>query len=478
MLDKVRETITKYRMFTPGDTVVVAVSGGPDSMALLHGLVDLRTEFSLTIHVAHFDHHLRPDSGDDAAFVQAAAASLELPVTLGMGDVRTLAASQRRSMEDAARQARYAFFAQVAAATGAAALATAHTRDDQIETVLMRVLDRAPWESLAGIPPVRWLTLNPSGASGSAMGRVKVVRPLLDLSRSEVLTFLHAGKVDWRDDPTNLDQTIRRNWIRHAVIPALAPAVPSLAGILEETGQAIREVDSVLAAAARHLFDRSHRREGAAVSIPLATIGALPRPVQRRMMREALAAVAGTDAGIPRVVEDEVLALLTRRRPGEVGTGTWVFRRSYDAFVIGPAPPPPPDEVYELPVPGEVNAGGFGVRVLAEYVDITDEPPAGPREAVMDAEATGPVLRIRSVRPGDRIRPLGMGGKKKVQDLLVDGKVPRWERARIPLIVDAEGRVLWVVGQRVSEDARVTAATKRAVRLRVLPVGAAATPFA
>ena len=117
------------------------------------------------------------------------------------------------------------------------------------------------------------------------------------------------------------------------------------------------------------------------------------------------------------------------------------------------------------------------MRVLAEYVDIADESPAGPGEAVMDAEATGPVLQIRSVRPGDRIRPLGMGGKKKVQDLLVDGKVPRWERARIPLIVDAEGRVLWVVGQRVSEDARVTAVTKRAVRLRVLPVGAAATPF-
>lgn len=464
-LDTVRSTVRRHQMLSHGDTVVVAVSGGADSMALLHALIELRAEFSLSLHVAHFDHRLRPDSDIDAAFVQnAAAALLALPLTLGMGDVRGRAAAERRSMEDAARAARYEFFAEVCAAVGAAALATAHTRDDQIETVLMRVLDRAPWETLAGIPPIRPLMLNPRAA-------VKVIRPLIDISRHEVTAFLGERHLQWRDDPTNEDLSIRRNWIRHAVIPPLAAVVPSVRDILVEVGATIREIDAVLTAAAGRIFERTRRSDGHSVSVPLAVVAPAPRAVQRRILREAVGAVAGTDAGISRVVEDEALTLLVRRRPGEVRAGSWVIRRSYDALSVGPAPLPPPDEIYELRVPGEVVARGFGVRVSAEYVDDAAANAAGPAETVMDADVTGSLLRVRPVRPGDRIRPLGMRGEKKVQDLFVDGKVPRWERSRIPVIVDEQDRVLWVVGQRVSEDARVTTETKRAVRLRVVPVG-------
>jgi tRNA(Ile)-lysidine synthase len=474
-LDTARSTIARHRMFNPGDAVVVAVSGGADSMALLHALVALREELRLTIHVAHLNHRLRPDSADDSAFVETAAQSLHLPVTLATADVRTLAAEQRRSIEDAARQARYGFLAQVAGDTGAGIVATAHTRSDQVETVLMRLLDAAPWESLAGIPPVRPLALNPSEASGSGLGTVSVVRPLLEVTRQDVLSFLAAHGVVWRDDPTNRDLAIRRNWVRHAVIPALEESIPSLRAILVRVSDAVRGAEGVLAASAGHVFEGAHERVGGGLRVPLRVIGALPGPVQRRLLRQALIAVAGTDGRVSRVVEDEAVELLSRPRPGQVRAGAWVIRRSYEALEVAPAPAPDPEQEYELTIPGDVAAVDFGVRVRADIIDPADGTIQTPGEAILDADATGSLLRIRSWRPGDRIRPLGMKGKRKVQDLLVDQKVPRWERGRIPLIVDAHGRILWVVGQRISEEARITERTKRAVRLRVLPLEAPVT---
>jgi tRNA(Ile)-lysidine synthase len=462
-LDTVRSTIARHHMFNPGDSVVVAVSGGADSMALLHALVALREELGLTLHVAHLNHRLRPDSADDSAFVGTAAQSLHLPVTLATADVRTLAAEQRRSIEDAARQARYGFLAQVAENTGAGIVAIAHTWSDQVETVLMRLLDAAPWESLAGIPPVR------------PLGRGTVVRPLVDVARQDVLSFLAAHGVAWRDDPTNRDLAIRRNWVRHAVIPALEESLPSLSAILVRVSYAVRSAEGVLAASAGHIFEGAHEHAGGGLRIPLRVIGVLPGPMQRRLLRQALIAAAGTDGRVSRVVEDEALALLSRRRLGQIGAGPWVIRRSYEAMEIAPAPAPDPEQEYELTIPGDIAAADFGVRVRADIVDPADGEIHPPGEALLDADAAGPVLRIRSWRPGDRIRPLGMKGKRKVQDLLVDQKVPRWERGRIPLIVDARGRILWVVGWRISEEARITERTKRAVRLRVLPLEARAT---
>ncbi|MGH2348598.1 MAG: tRNA lysidine(34) synthetase TilS [bacterium] len=473
-LDTIRSTIARYRMLEPGDTVVVAVSGGADSMALLHALVGLREGLHLTLHVAHLNHRLRPDSADDSAFVGDAAQSLHLPVTLAAADVRELAAEQRRSLEDAARHARYRFLAQVAEDTGAGVVATAHTRSDQVETVLMRLLDAAPWESLAGIPPVR-----PMGVA------VNVVRPLLDLTRQDVLSFLAAHGVSWRDDPSNLDLAIRRNWVRHAALPALEESLPSVRDILGRVSDTVRGVEGVVAASAGHVFDSAHERAGEGLRIPMGVIQALPSSVQRRLVRRALAAAPGTDGRMSRVVEDEALRLLSRRRPGQVSAGAWVIRRSYEVLEIAPAPAPAPEHEYELTVPGDVAAADFGVRVRADITEPHVAPLLGagpgriglqtPGEAILDADVVGSALRIRSIRPGDRIRPLGMKGKKKVQDLLVDQKVAQWERGRIPLIVDAHGRILWVVGQRISEEARITDRTKRAVRLRVLPLEARVT---
>src|SRR5213592_2426336 len=207
--EKVRHTIKKFDLLRAGDTVVVAVSGGADSVALLHLLRGLQDEYALALHIAHLNHRLRPEAGADAEFVRQMAVNLGIPVTVEEVDVTARAAQEKRSLEDAGRQARYEFFARVAASVRASRVATAHTQDDQVETVAMRFLRGTAWEMLAGIPACRRL------------GAANVVRPLLETTRAELLGYLRHQEIAWRDDVTNRDQRFLRNWVRLTWLPAL-----------------------------------------------------------------------------------------------------------------------------------------------------------------------------------------------------------------------------------------------------------------
>lgn len=459
MLNRVIGTIRQHQMVAPGDTVVVAVSGGADSMALLHLLAVLRADWNLTLHAAHLDHGLRPEAADDAEFVRAAAAALAVPATVRRTDVRELAARERRSIEDAGRTVRYAFFAEVAAAVNARAVATAHTKDDQAETVLMRVLQGGTWEMLAGIPPRR------------ALDGVAVVRPLREVTRAEVAAFLRLAGVVWREDPSNRELRSLRNRVRHRVLPDLARAHPGVNVALWDLGETARQVDLLLhrLAAARggHLLVRAD----GLVRVARRGFQELPPPLRRRVLGAALAEVAGTAQPPPLVVlERAIQAAVAGRVGGETAAGGAVVRVGYDHIEIAAPQPAVPVVAYPLPVPGEVRAGAFGVVITAEVLDSSPaEIPPQRGEAWFDATGVAAPLRVRAWRPGDRLAPRGLGGKKKVQDLFVDAKVPRWQRATVPLVTDAEGRILWVVGHRVSEACRITERTQRVLRLRARP---------
>jgi len=220
--EKVRHTIQKFDLLRAGDTVVVAVSGGSDSVALLHLLRGLQDEYALALHIAHLNHRLRPEAGADAEFVRQMAVNLGIPVTVEEVDVAARAAQEKRSLEDAGRQARYEFFARVAAAVRASRVATAHTQDDQVETVAMRFLRGTAWEMLAGIPASRRL------------GATTVARPLLETTRAELLGYLRRQEIAWRDDATNRDQRFLRNWVRLTWLPALEARHPQSRSLLLE----------------------------------------------------------------------------------------------------------------------------------------------------------------------------------------------------------------------------------------------------
>lgn len=451
---QVRQTIERYHLLEQGDRVIVAVSGGADSVALLHLLSALRAEYALTLHVAHLNHRLRPDADADVDFVRQMASRLDIPATVEAVAVSELATAGKRSLEDAGRQARYDFFARVAGATGASRVATAHTRDDDVETVAMRLLQDASWESLVGIPAVR------------PLGMHTVVRPLIESSRDELRRYLQDQRIVWSEDSTNRDQRFLRNWVRLTWLPALQSRYPQGPGLLLELSALARDAGRFLDQATATLMAQAGRAERT-IRFDLRTLQKLPRPLRRRVIGAAASEVGGTEIPLHDVVLIRADNVVSGRVGREVGLGACVIRRGYDTIEIA-VNAARPERTYRLSVPGRIEADDFRVMITAEVLDtwVVPSVSAAPHEVYLDASAVGQELVVRPWQPGDRMTPLGLGGTKKVHDIFVDGKIPQWERSRIPLVTDAQGRILWIVGVAIAEPAKVTGTTSQVVRLR------------
>jgi tRNA(Ile)-lysidine synthase len=443
LVERVRTTITARKLLKGGETVVVAVSGGADSLALLGALARSAEPLDLRLHVAHFDHRLRDGSGADAAFVADAAARLGLPSTIGA------AGSTDRppglSPEEAARERRYAFLETVADAAGAQRIATGHTLDDQAETVLMRVISGTGTRGLGGIPPVR--------------GRV--IRPLIDARRAETEAFCRALRWRPRRDPTNADPAFARNLVRAELVPLLVERfnvrTPEALARLADTA---RDEDALLdVLAGEALMPEAHP---GGWRVPLEELLALPAALQRRIVRR----MAAMDA-------DHTERVLRLARAGATGDQVSLpdslnARLEYGWLLVGRAPShPAPVAPVALVVPGVTDLSPRPLRIRA-WVEMqaASEWPDGRRVCVLDADRTGEVLTVRWPRRGDRFRPLGMANEKKLGDFFTDSKVPRSERERCPLVV-AGGEIAWVVGHRPGDGFKVTRGTKRFLWLQV-----------
>ncbi|MGH2361197.1 MAG: tRNA lysidine(34) synthetase TilS [bacterium] len=287
LFEKFKATIVDHRLISKGDTVIAAASGGADSTALLHLLTSLREEWNLTLVVAHLDHRLRVDSADDARFVIRMADQLGLPSVTGAADVRGLARRRKLSIEEAGREARYEFLARVAREHGARRIATAHTQDDQIETVLMRILRGDPWDALGGIP------------IGRPLDAAQVIRPLMTRTHEEVRRYLSVRSIEWREDPSNRDLRFDRNWIRLRVLPDLERVAPGGRGVLLSLSSVIRSADRLLNDLTyQHVATVAEASE-LVIRIPLGEFRRLSQDVQRRMLRWAASQITGTSAGLP-----------------------------------------------------------------------------------------------------------------------------------------------------------------------------------
>ena len=436
-------------MLAGGDTVLVAVSGGADSVALLHLLHALAPSWRLTLHVLHVDHGLRPDSAHDAALVRALGARLGLPVHVERVHVGP------GSVEAAARTARYAALEAWAERVGADRIALGHTLDDQAETVLMRVLDGAGVRGLAAIPPVR--------------GRI--IRPLVEIRREALREMLTADAIAWDEDPSNRDPKFLRNRIRHELLPLLAASfatdvVPALARVARLARESVEALDH----AATLELDRLIAEPGGlcpAITLPRGALAALPSSLAAEVLRQAAARLgsrsplrAWAHRGLRRVLAPE-----PPRRPFRLG-GVRV-EVSGDRIRIGtqPAPALPPRT---LAVPGRVALPEVGRALEARLL-----PAAGyvlPRTAdcvAFDAAGCPRSLLVRARRRGDRFVAFG-AGEQRLKSLLIDAGVPRWDRSRVPL-VEAGGEILWVAGVRRAAAAAVTAATQEVLEIRLVP---------
>lgn len=433
-------------MLTGGEHVVIGVSGGADSTALLSVLTSLTSAYRLRLSALHVDHRLRPDSWRDAEHVQALGARLGVPV-----DVIPVAVSSNGSLEDAARQARYAALERHANQIGADRIALGHTADDQAETVLMRVLEGAGLRGLAGIPPTR--------------GRI--IRPLLDLRRAELTAHLDAVGLGWIEDPTNRDLRFLRNRIRHDLLPLLATAhAGDLSARLARVAREARQAVDTLERVAGDALGRLATIDGDALVLARSALAGLPPLVAADVLRQGAVRLghrgplrAWAHRGLRRM-----LAAPSPRRPFRLDGVT--FDVSGDLVRIGVAAP-----VHlrrrVLNVPGVTLLSEIGLRIEARHIGAAGYVLPRDRGCVaFDADALAMPLHVRGRERGDRFRPFSERGERRLKTFLIDAKVPRWDRDRLPL-VESGREIVWVGGLRRGSQAPVTPATRDIVELTV-----------
>jgi tRNA(Ile)-lysidine synthase len=446
--DQVERTISRHAMLAGGESVLVAVSGGADSVALLHFLVELAEAWRLRLRVLHVDHQLRVDSGHDADFVRALGARLGVAV-----DVATVTVDPRGSLEAAARAARYAALEQGADRVGADRIALGHTADDQAETVLMRLLEGAGVRGLAGIPPVR--------------GRI--IRPLIDLHRVALEAELGRAALPWVEDPTNRDPKFLRNRIRHELLPLLSDSYsPGIASALARVSALARETVVALDRAAELELERLGAFGAGDVTLPVGSLRALPRPVAAQVLRQAagrLGSRAPLRAWAHRGLK-RVLAVPPPRRPFRLGGVTVEVSGTVARLALAP---PPALTARPLSLPGRTELPEIGRAIEARLLDAGAYViPRDPSRVVFDADQLAGPLTVRAPRRGERFVPFG-GAERRLKTLLIAAKVPRWERGRVP-VIEAAGAIVWVGSLRRGAAARVTGRTRRVLELALVPL--------
>jgi tRNA(Ile)-lysidine synthase len=458
LLQQVQQTIQDYQMVTRGHTLLIAVSGGPDSMVLLHTLWHLREPLALKLCVAHLNHQMRPSAAEDAQFVETTAHHLGIQCICKTLDVPTYQRQHKLSPEDAARQVRYAFLRTTAAQLGADRIAVGHTADDQAETVLLHLLRGSGLRGLCGMPPMR----------------VPIIRPLIRVLRRDVLEYLRTHRLPCREDPTNDQRRYTRNRIRLDLLPTLQRCYnPRLVQALCTTAQILADDEAALQAMSRQHFDSARLPSASAqIQLKIGELTRLPPTLQRRVLREALNEVMGNLQG---VTSTHIAAMRTLLRPG-VGH-KWlrlpqgvVVERCYEVLLIHRQGLSAAVDVdVPLPVPGVCRIEALGVTIVSDL--FRHQAAAGPfptgEVTWLDADRVGQDARVRTRRPGDRLQPLGSIYTRKLKAFLIDAKVPRVVRDRLPLVVSSAG-IAWVAGLRPAEWAKVVPATRLILRLHIL----------
>jgi tRNA(Ile)-lysidine synthase len=511
--NRVRRTIRRGKMAGPATRVVAAVSGGSDSVALVHLLraLDAAGELRL-VALAHFNHQLRGEADADQRFCAAIAEALSLPFSTDSADVRALSVREHRSIEDAARTARHAFLERARVEAAADVVALGHTRDDQAETFLLRLLRGAGSQGLGAMHP----------------GNGRIIRPLLECRRDELIGHLGSLGASFVDDASNADLSIPRNRVRAELIPMLAARFnPSVVDALADAAEVAREDWGWLSAAAEALEHhstivdttdsgdcrnqnadqrRNEDRTPSLVVIDAAVLGAAPVAVARAALRRMMMrASAGRFVGFDAVERARQLSrgdggdfdapgqrvqrigstiVLTGRPPGAIGRGT--VSNPIGAFR------------YALSIPGEVELTETGAVISAEEPAARTRPqpgsdaetshgaqwgpppvlqntpvPANATTVMVRRDLCGAQLAVRNRRPGDRFRPAGVDGRKKLQDFFVDHKIERRHRDLVPLVVDESDRIVWVAGHAVNDEFRVTDPAQAVIILRLKGVGGA-----
>jgi tRNA(Ile)-lysidine synthase len=483
LLQRVEQNIQSRRLLKRGQAALVAVSGGLDSMALLHSLHALSARRRWKLTVAHFNHQLRGRSSDaDERLVRQTAAALKLPVVVGRAKVREFARKSKLSVEMAARKLRHDFLARAAGERGLRAVALAHHADDQVELFFLRVLRGAGGAGLAGM---KWRSPSPADA------KIMLVRPLLDLTKEELIGFARANRVRFHEDATNRRLGQPRNRVRNELLPLLrrryqpgltktvlrlmeiAGAESDLAGKLAEqwlmSRSKSRHTDEPSGRARHSVRAAACIETGGGQGTARPTLGwpgagtvfnDLPIAVQRRVLHWQLA-----NAGVP--ADFDLIESLRQSAnvPVNLGPRLSVSRDAAGALCLHCGPPARfnPSAMVVKPAgrAGEVTFAGLRVRWQFDAVKRFTRPRGRPAGEFFDADKVGREFRLRHWRPGDRFQPIGFPSAVKLQDWFVNQKIPRARRHELVLATAESGEIFWVEGRRIGENFKLTPRTRR-----------------
>ncbi len=455
--DKVLRTLFEHGLVVEKGKVLVGVSGGPDSMALLHILLTSAPGLGIALHVAHLNHMIRGKAGKaDEKFVVSFCKKHSIPVTVKTVDVPRLAREMKVSLEDAGRRARYDLFESLSEEIKAERIALGHNADDNVETALMRLISGAGARGLSGIP----------------VRRGKIIRPLLDCSRAEIEAYCREKKLKFRIDLTNLDKKYLRNRIRHELIPYLIKLNPKVREAIRQAIEIVGADFQYLAALSEKALKGALIKNGkGSLTLDIDKLAMYPDSIRRSVLRLAIEDIKGDLENISFDHIKSILSKLPDKKRWELHLPAGVFATGDgDQFEIRDHETALPEGVafrYELSVPGSVEVKEAGLRISAEIIKNISGLKLKTRDgmtALLDLGKIGGKLLVRSRSQGDWFVPFGISGSKKLKDFFIDEKVPGKKKDIVP-IVESRGRIAWVAGMRIDDRFKITASTKKAVRL-------------
>ena len=430
--------VQTHAFFHSGQRVGVGVSGGPDSVLLFHFMKILAAQVGFTLAAVHFNHRLRgTESNGDELMVRDLAASLHVDFLRGEADVTRAARERRGNMEAVARELRYRYFFSLVDQDRLDLVATAHTANDQAETVLMRILRGTGTRGLGGIYPLL---------------EGKVVRPFLSVTRTEVMEDIAARKILYRVDSSNLNMNLQRNRVRSQLLPELTKEYnPQLIPLLNQFADRARDDEACLEQLARERSKPWRGREGNEERMPIRALGEFPRAIARRVLRQMLQSVQGASSGLTHAQIESLRRFAAEAQSGKTLNlpGNVVARKEFSWLVVGPrsSDSDSGDFSYAVTIPGSLPVKEL--KCLFQFKKLTR---MGPGEAYnlnklvyLDAQKLQGTLELRNWRAGDSFCPTGSRGVRKVKELFRERKIPSVSRKGWPVLVCA-GQIVWVRG--------------------------------
>jgi tRNA(Ile)-lysidine synthase len=463
LLTRFQRTIDLYHLLEKGERLIVGVSAGVDSMVLLYLLHALLEPFHLDLIVAHVNHGFRPEESEkEAELVRTAAERLGLPFEYGRFDVKAFQKAGGLSPQDAARRVRFHFFNGLLRKHGAQKIVLGQNADDQVETVLLRLIRGTGLSGLKGMVPLR---------------EGKVVRPLLEIWRREIESYALGNHIPFLVDSSNLKRDYIRNRIRLDLIPFIEKEMQAnIRGVILKASTLFREEDDYLDRAAEDACRKIIRDEGKTLFFRASDFQSLHKAIQWRVVRKMLARMMSEDRDAEEGERPEIGFIHEKLvRPSSSFRAhlrcDLFLEKRYDEVLLGRGKrsPTPPFEV-DLVVPGRTPIQEIGKDVISEEVAGSDRAgiiETTPETALLDYDRLRLPLKMRNFRPGDRFQPLGVQGSQKVKEFFIDHKIPAFERPNIPLLVSVED-IAWIVGYRIDDRFKITDRTQRILKVQVV----------